>query len=218
MERAQGIDVSHHRYVNDWAKLAGAGLSFLGVKATNGQGTDRQFVGHLAGARAAAFELVVYYHFPTPRSSAVAQADNFVNAVTAGGLRPNERLALDVELYEDLDWCPDIRFVEEFTLEVIRLVDDRRPLIYTSSRVWKMPRFINSATWAKAIGTDLWAPRYGDVEPELPVDAAGLPVWPKWTIWQDSEEYSCPGVSGPCDHNVFRGDVDELRAYAALTT
>jgi GH25 family lysozyme M1 (1,4-beta-N-acetylmuramidase) len=216
MERAQGIDVSHHHPVRDWDAVLAAGMDIFGAKATNGRGFDPTFAAHRDGARAQPFELVLYYHFPMPTSSAVSQADLLVNVATAGGgLRDNERLVLDVEPNDG--WCPDIRFVEEWVQEAIRLGGDRRLFVYTSARVWKEE--LGSPTWPSAIATDLWVPRYdGDdaregPEPALPVDRQGLPVWPRWTLWQDSETFVCPGVAGPCDHNVWRGDREDLLAY-----
>lgn len=213
MARAHGIDVSHHHRVIDWARVAAQGFEIFGAKATNGLGTDETFVGHREGARRLPFDVVLYYHFPTPKSAAVTQAQHFIDLTTGGGLRPNELLALDVEYNEHDDWCPDIRFVDEFVTELVRLVGDRRQLVYSSDHVWK--EFLKGASWPTAIVTDLWAPRYksGGVEPSLPADAQGFPIWPKWTFWQDSETYVCPGVDGPCDHSVFNGTADELRAY-----
>lgn len=211
MARAHGIDVSHHHPVRDWNKLAAQGFQIFGAKATNGLATDETFVGHREGARRLPFDLVLHYHFPTPKSGAVAQAQHFVDLVTGGGLRPNEMLALDVEYDESHDWCPDLRFTDDFVQELLRLVGDRRQFVYTGERIWK--EYLKSPSWPNAIATDLWTARYGPHEPELPVDAQDFPIWPKWTLWQDSETYLAPGVDGPCDHSVFNGTPDELRAY-----
>lgn len=218
--RAHGIDVSHHHRVVDWDKVRAQGFDIFGAKATNGQGIDIAFSDHVAGARDSDFELVVYYHFPTSRSSAVSQADRFVDVV--GNLRENERLCLDVERDRNGtddptdDWTPPLQFVEEFTRELMRLVPDRRHFVYTSARVWHDE--LGSPTWPTAVGTALWAPRYrsGALEPPLPVDRNGQLVWPRWTMWQDSETYSCPGVDGPCDHDVFAGTPEDLRRYVAI--
>ncbi|MES2339331.1 MAG: glycoside hydrolase family 25 protein [Pseudomonadota bacterium] len=212
MARAQGIDVSHHHRVTDWEKVAAQGFEIFGAKATNGGATDPAFVDHRAGARAHPFDLAVYFHFPTPKSSAIAQADHLIEAVSGGGgLRANERIALDVEWDEGNQWCPDIRFVDEFVREAVRLVGDRRMFVYTSARVWA--QYLGGASWPAAVVTDLWAPRYGPSEPVLPVDRGNFPPWPRWAMWQDSESFDCPGVDGPCDHDVWRGDRDDLLAY-----
>jgi GH25 family lysozyme M1 (1,4-beta-N-acetylmuramidase) len=213
MERAHGIDVNHFRRVLDWDQVASQGFEIFGAKATNGTATDEAFAVHRDGARQLPFDLVAYYHFPTPRTSALAQAGHLVDVVTAGGLRPNERIALDVEWDARNQWCPDLRFVDEFVHEATRLIGDRRMFLYTSAGVWSQR--LGGPSWPGAIATDLWVPRYNDGsnEPALPRDAAGFLIWPRWTMWQDGETFSCPGVDGPCDHNVWRGDRADLQAW-----
>lgn len=217
MERAHGIDVSHHHPVTHWDRVVSAGVQLFGAKATNGTLVDRTFMAHRAGARANPFDLVLYYHFPTPNSRVHEQADHFVDAVMAGGgLRDNERLVLDVEPDPNNDdWCPSLEWIGAFIRRLTFAAPDRRPLVYTSARVWH--DFLGEQ-WPDAILTDLWAPRYksGAKEPALPVDMLDFPIWPKWTIWQDSRDWVCRGVSGPCDHNVFNGDRAALQAYAKL--
>lgn len=212
--RADGVDVSHHHPVTDFDQVVAAGMSIFGAKATNGLGVDPAFVAHRDGARRQPFDLVLYYHFPKPGTPR-EQAEHFVDTVEE--LHGNERLVLDVEHDDKIDWCPDVTFVDAFVHELLGRVGDRRPLVYTSARVWR--EYLHGAFWSRAIATDLWIPRYKsmDEEPALPADNGGFQIWPKWTIWQDSESFPCPGVDGPCDHNVFNGDVEELRRYARLS-
>lgn len=215
MQRAQGIDVSHYHAVTDWAAVMDAGIWMFGAKATQGtMYVDPTFRAHRDGARSMPFALVIYYHFATPHrelgfalssGDPVKQAAHFLDVV--GPLRDNERLALDVEG----EGAPPPIWIDAF---LAQLPQDRRNLIYTSSRIWRDE--LGAPAWPDAIATDLWVPRYSSTEPILPADRDGFPIWPRWTIWQDSEKFACPGVDGPCDHNVFRGDLDELRAYARL--
>jgi lysozyme len=208
--RAQGIDVNHYRPCSDFGAVFGAGMTFVGIKATEGISVVDSFLGaHRAGARAQPFHLVTYYHYARP-GDADAQAERLMDRV--GVLRDNERLALDVEG----DAAPNIHWIEAFIAKVASAYPDRRPIVYTSARIWDQ---IGKPAWPRATagGVDLWAPRYNHAgnEPALP-STFSSPVWPAWTFWQDSEAFPCPGVSGPCDHSVFRGTADELRAYAAL--
>lgn len=214
MGRAQGIDVSHYHRVRDWDGIVRSGISIFGAKATNGRATDEAFVAHRDVARIHPFELCVWYHFPKPGSSAVAQAQNLVRAV-GDKIGPNERLALDVELDPESKWCPDVRFVDQFVQELVHQLGDRRQLVYSSARVWR--ELVGSPSWPSAIVSDCWLAHYGVEEPALPVDQSGLPIWPKWTLWQDSETFGCPHVDGGiADHDVFNGTLEELRAYAKL--
>jgi lysozyme len=207
MERAFGIDVSHHHPVRDFAAVAGAGVSIFGAKATEGASyVDSTFIAHRDGARAQGFDLCIWYHFARS-GGALKQAKHFL--ATVGDLRDNERLAVDVEVSKD----GSVAGVEWLDVFLRALPQARRPLVYTSARIWRM---LGSPEWPESIATDLWAPRYGTEEPRLPADERGFTVWPSWKIWQDSDVFTCPGVAGPCDHNVFNGDVDDLRRYAAL--
>jgi GH25 family lysozyme M1 (1,4-beta-N-acetylmuramidase) len=210
VDRAVGIDVSHHHRVTDFGAVIDAGMSFFGAKATNGRAVDPTFLEHRNGARQQPFDLCLWYHFPKPGTPAIEQAANLLD--TVGALRDNERLVLDVELDPLTNWCPDLGFVDAFVRAIA--TPDRRPLVYTSARVWQ--EYLGSPSWPAAVLCDLWAPRYGHDEPTPPRDAEGYMVWPGVTIWQDSESFECPGVDGRCDHNVFRGTVGELRTYAKL--
>jgi len=184
-----------------------AGVKFVGVKATEGVTfTDPRLLFHRAGLRTQPLNLVVYYHYGTsgdPRR----QADHIMD--TIGPLRDNERLVLDLEGEDvsDLPAAPDaiLAWLDGFYTELLASAcSDRRPFIYTSKRIWDM--FGNPA-WDLASEVDLWTPRYGPHEPELPAP------WTAWTIWQFSQTYTINGVSGPCDANWFAGDESALREY-----
>jgi lysozyme len=204
--RAEGIDVSHYHPVRDWELMLNAGMAFFGAKATQGHGfTDPTFAAHRDGCRRYPFVMVAYYHFARP-GDPIKQVGRLLDAV--GELRDNERLALDVEGND----APGVTWVDAFIRELVRRVPDRRPLVYTSARIWR--DVLKLPDWPGAIATDLWAPRYGLEEPELPADAEGFPIWPRWTFWQDSQSFPCPGVDGACDHSVFRGGLEDLKAYA----
>src|SRR4029450_7344599 len=36
--------------------------------------------------------------------------------------------------------------------------------------------------------------------------------WNHWTMWQNTDRATCPGITKPCDMNRFDGDRDELVA------
>lgn len=174
-----------------------------GVKVSEGAGfVDPQFANNRMGVRGQPFELVTYYHFMRPGNPAV-QAQRLCDLV--GQLRGNERFVADFE--DDSNGKPavDLKFVDAFYVELMKGVCfDRRPLIYTSGRIWEQ---LGNPTWDLASEIDLWAPRYGVKEPECPKP------WPRWTLWQYSEEESVPGVNAPCDASVFNGDIAALRTY-----
>ncbi len=208
-DRAKGIDVNRYYPINDFQAVYDADISFVGVKATEGNtSTDKQLVHHRDGLRKLPFDLVIYYHFARS-GDPVYQAARLLSAV--GPLRPNERVCLDLEVLPD-EPTSVLRWVDAFYARINRSYPDMRQFIYTSKRIWDS---FGGLSWPRASGgIDLWAPRYNanGNEPALP-----LP-WAKWYIWQwtDGGEHgpvhTTPGV-GACDANVWNGDRDAVRAW-----
>lgn len=208
MSRAEGVDTSHWKPVRDWTLLYKSGVRFVGAKATEGATyLDPTFKLHRDAFRASDMLLGVWYHFARPGDPR-AQAERFMDAV--GPLGPRERLCLDLEgsgpterPQDALEWLDTF-----YTTLMGGACSDRRPLIYTSKRIW---RTLGNPVWALAQEIDLWVPRYSRLEPELPVP------WSNYLIWQYSdgeqpEPIITPGV-GKCDRNMFNGDVDDLVKY-----
>lgn len=95
----RGVDVSSWQGEIDWPTLAGQGLSFAFIKATEGSGfTDPRFSYNWEEARKTALR-VGAYHFFSYDSPGKTQADNFIAAVPRepGALPP----VVDVEFYGD---------------------------------------------------------------------------------------------------------------------
>lgn len=200
MPNARGADVSHWHPIRDAGALCRA-VPFVGIKVSEGGGnTDPTVAANLAAVRAQPFELVVLYHLARP-GAADGQAERFLGLV--GDLRPNERLALDTERTSMVD-------TDYLSLFFDTLPLDRRHLLYTSAGVWKG---MGDPEWTRCNEVDLWLPRYGNQEPQVPG-----PWWQaakSWTIWQDSQQGVVPGIDGPCDTNQFHGGLDDLRAWMA---
>ena len=178
MTRAKGIDISHWKVVNDWQKVYESGVRFVGIKATEGLTyLDPDLRKNREAVRRQPFLLTIYYHFARP-GSARKQAERLVDAI--GALRDNERLCLDLEgagpTPEDprraIDW------INEFYDSLHAGVHDRRPLMYTSNRIWGT---IGDPEWSLASGVDLWVPRYSRKEPVLPKP------WRKLQVGQEIE-------------------------------
>lgn len=211
-KRAEGIDVSHWKPVKDWNALTRAQISFVGAKATEGTTVvDKTLRQHRDGVRDHGLALGIYYHFARSGSPS-AQAERFMDAV--GPLRTNERLALDFEVMTTAQPEEGLPWIAAFIATLKQEWPDRRPILYTSKRIWRM---IGDPEWQKAADVDLWVPRYNaKEEPLLPRPFVNQ----GWTFWQwsDGDTPSCvtPGV-GRCDRNYFRGDVVELRRYAKTT-
>lgn len=206
MDRARGIDVNSYHPIIDFAALDRSNLSFVGVKATEGNTiTDKSLIAHRDGLRKLSLDLVIYYHFARS-GDPVKQAARLMAAV--GPLRPNERLCLDLEVLPD-DTSNVLTWMDEFYARIARSYPAMRQFIYTSNRIWQM---IGSPVWTRALNLALWAPRYSTIEPVVPAP------WSSWTIWQYTDggehgsDYGCPGV-GECDANVWNGDRNAVRTW-----
>jgi lysozyme len=218
--RAKGIDVSHWRPVKDWKAVKDSGVSFVGMKATEGNTlVDSTLVAHRDAFRKNDFILGVYFHFARS-GDPVAQAKRFISAI--GPLMPNERLALDLEVMIMLKASDTLSWIESFMETIATAYPDRRPIMYTSERIW---RSIGYPDWPTATaglnqcppGVDLWAPKYNltmEPLPPKPWATVGWKFW-QWTDGNDPESLT-PGI-GKCDANYFNGDEDALKAYAQLT-
>jgi lysozyme len=203
MDRARGLDVSHWNPVTSWDAIPPE-YRFIGIKASEGTAnTDPTLARHRDEVRLlqGRFDLVIYYHLARPGDGA-AQAARFLGLL--GQLQPNEHLALDTERTSTVDAA----FISAFFDGMPR---DRRPILYTSNGVWIGMR---NPAFPQARDIDLWLPRYGTAsEPVVP--DPWQQIGKSWTFWQDSQSGAVPGVSGPCDVNVFNGPEDALRVYAA---
>ena len=212
--RAHGIDVSHWKPIKNWTDLYSSGVTFVGMKATEGRTyVDPTLRTHRDEFRRHPFLLGIYYHFARS-GDPVKQAQRLEDAV--GPLRDNERLCLDLEVSPTEDPKEAVKWVDLFFTELMGgACGDRRPIIYTSKRIW---RTIGDPTWDLASEVDLWAPRYNaqGVEPlpALPWAAAGWKFW-QWTDGEFPLHFT-PGV-GKCDANYFQGTDEELAAYAKLS-
>lgn len=208
--RAKGIDVSHWKQAKSFGAVYDSGVTFVGVKATEGNAyVDSALRAHREALRQQPFLLAIYYHFARS-GSPNAQAERLMDAV--GELRDNERLCLDLEVSPTPDPAGALEWIDSFFGTLLGAAcADRRPLIYTSRRIW---RSFGNPQWDLASEIDLWTPRYNTAaEPELPLPwvSAG------WTIWQWTDGtnplHETPGV-GKCDANYFRGDETALAEYA----
>lgn len=209
MDRARGIDVSHWHYLTDAGAAFDSGVSFVGVKATQGVTyVDPMFSTNRTALRGQPFALGFYYHF-AQAGDPVTQAHHLLDVV--GTLRPNERLCLDFE--DDKTGKPtvDLTFLTGYYTELLKDTS-RRPLLYTSARIWAQ---IGDLDWALASQIDLILPRYGLIEPVVPKPWRALGK--SYSFWQYSEALVVPGISDKqCDASFFNGDLDALKAYAAL--
>jgi lysozyme len=181
-----GVDVSHHQGEIDWEAVAGDGISFAYVKATEGgDWVDRRFAENWDGAADAGLERGAY-HFFSPCTDGAKQARHFLATVP-----PDPRAlapAIDLELGGNCAGRPDARVV---AAEVDVFVD-------AVEEAWGRPILLYVL--------DDWEEIY-------PVRYDGRPRWDReilfrpegdWDIWQIHGFADVEGIDVRVDLNVMR--------------
>jgi GH25 family lysozyme M1 (1,4-beta-N-acetylmuramidase) len=211
----RGIDVASHQHPNgaaiDWTQVAGSGVRFVGVKASEGNYyANPYFADDHNGARAAGMFRFAY-HFGTPNDSgALEQADYFLDRAqyVPDGRTLNPVLDIEWNPYAGTNACYGltpaqmVSWIREFVTEVKRRTGVPA-IIYTAAAWWS-----ECTGGSTAFGANpLWVASYL-ATPSLP---AG---WSNWTLWQYSDSTTVPGVSTTVDGNYVNGGEATLAALA----
>ena len=186
-----GIDVSSHQEVIDWAATAtDKSIKFAYVKATEGRSyKSRHYLYNIEQARKHGIS-VGSYHFFRPTVPVSQQFDNFTSIVK---LKDQDLVPLiDIETKGGMTGAQ----IADSVLAFARLLERHygcRPMIYTGSS------FYNSNLQGRLRGYKLFIARYSRFEPKL-ADA-------QWTLWQFSERGSVSGIKNYVDLSRFnKGD------------
>lgn len=210
----RGIDVARFQHSTpiDWAQVAGSGIRFVGVKASEGDYYENPYLaGDLDGARDAGM-YAFSYHYGTPNdSSGLMQADYFLDR--ARYVRDGRTLypVLDMEAnpYDTANDCYDktsaelVAWIREFMTEVRRRTG-------VSGMIYTTPAFWSECVGGSAAFKDypLWLAHHDTATPAVP------PAWPGWTFWQYSDTTRVPGITGDVDGNYVSGGEAALQALA----
>ena len=131
-----GVDVSSYQGNVDWAVLAGQGVEFAFIKATEGSILqDRQFAANWAGAAEAGVRAGAY-HFLSYDSPGDTQADNYIATVpvTEGALPP----VVDIEFYgKYLEEPPEKAHVKAILDPLLERLEEHygvKPILYVTYR------------------------------------------------------------------------------------
>ena len=212
----RGIDVAkfQHGTPINWTQVAGSGIRFVGVKASEGDYyTNPYFAGDQEGAQAAGMYAFAY-HFGTPNDTdGVTQADYFVDRA---GYSPDGKTlnpVLDVEhnpYLQYADRCYDktapelVTWIRDFMTEVKRRLGVT-PTLYTTPFFWS-ECVGNSTAFASY---PLWIAHHDIAAPSVPSAWAG-----NWTMWQYSDTTTVPGISGDVDGDYVSGGEAMLDSLA----
>jgi lysozyme len=193
--RPRGIDVSHTQGEIDWSKVAATGVSFVFIKASEGDDwQDPLFEKNWSGAKEAGL-LRGAYHFFRPDDAGATQAANFLASVSlvSGDLPP----VLDVEVSGSVASEQIVTEVRAW-LEKVKSESGLTPILYTDPTFW---RSLDTSAFSDY---PLWIADYDVDRPTVPDG------WPAWTFWQHSSTGSVSGVEGSVDLDVFNGSTQAL--------
>lgn len=188
----RGIDISHHQGDIDWTQVAGDDVSFVYMKASQGEGfKDPAFASNWTGAVAAGLPRGAYHYFNLCKAGA-AQASNFLKVLPDDP----DMLApmVDLEVAED---CSDRLSVDDVLQEVSQfaaIVEQKvgkRVVFYAPEDfylAYLKGRGLNRQLWVRSI----WhSPSYAK----------------DWLVWQYHDKGAVKGIAGNVDLNVLNEEI-----------
>ncbi len=200
----RGVDVSHYQGDIQWQTLAGQGIDFAFIKATEGSTyVDDRFEYNLTEALKTDLR-VGAYHFFSFDSGGDTQADNFISIVPkVDRMLPP---VVDFEFYGDKASNPPDAEAARAQLDILleRLEEHygKKPIIYCTEDTYTL------YLQGYYDDYDLW---YRDV-----IWKPSVPDGRQWTFWQYTNRDRLDGYSGEerfIDMNVFFGSEDDFASY-----
>ncbi len=199
----RGIDISAYQNANgpiDWRELAGHGIRFVVIKASEGTYYTNPY--YLPDARAAsrAGLAVLAYAFAIPDRAGGAATARFA-VRSAHHRRGHGTLPLVVDLENDPYSTSDcywfgrgrmIAWIAGFTSRA-RALTGSWPVIYTTAAWWQEC----TGSTGRFARDPLWLADYDGAKPAAPWP------WTRWSFWQYSENGYLPGI-GWTDLDVFQ--------------
>lgn len=195
----QGVDVSWHQGPIDWRALAGDGVGFTYIKATEGGDyVDPRFARNWEDSARAGLLHGAYHYFTLCRPGAQQAAHFIANVPREAGMLPP---AVDIEHRGPCRQGPtmsDLTGELAIYLDTLEAHYGVRPILYTT-------REYHDAHLSELQGERFWL-RSLFARPTYRTN--------DWVIWQHHNSARKRGVSGPVDLNAFRGDAAALRRFA----
>ncbi len=201
----RGVDVSRYQGEIDWDILAGQGIDFAFIKATEGSTfVDSCFENNYKNAIQTNLR-VGAYHFFSFDSPGMTQAQNFTNTVYPyDGILPP---VVDVELYG--------KYVSNPPEDPAAIKEELRILLTELEKAYGVAPILYATYESYELFIAYEFSDYGDVfrSPKLP---DGI----EWTFWQYSNRGRLSGYSGEerfIDLNVFHGTLEEFQGYGRIS-
>jgi len=188
------IDISHHQPDPiDWVKVKSGGTIGVIHKATEGIGyVDDKLFSRMKAAKAAGV-LTSTYHFMR-ENDPVGQMQFYLDTINPV---LGERICLDHE-------CSGTS-LDELEQAIVYLSDTRPDLqitIYSGHQIKEQLGGGRSDVLAE--NTSLWIAQYASTV------SWPTATWPRWSLWQFSQEEKCSGIDGYVDGNRWNGSEEAL--------
>lgn len=207
----RGIDVSTHQGTIDWDEVAGAGLSFAIIKATQGRSeataglrnfTDSKFKRNITEAHRIGLRVGVYHYLTAQTvSEAMEEAKYFLSVIEPYKPLIDLWAVVDVESkYLPKDKTLLTQIVNTFCSCLVTA--ELEPMVYTNPDFLKN-RLNDISYWPLWLA--LWRSK---------TNVPKIADYPSMKLWQwGSEKIS--GISGNVDANFAIADLPEIKAEPA---
>jgi len=195
-----GIDVSRHSGIIDWDKIKSQNISFVYIKATEGEDyLDPNYISNVTAAQKSKL-LVGEYHFFRFNKPGKTQAANFLFQTrhVSGKLIP----VLDIEEWGNMPVVKtetEIRKEIADFLNVVETVTGCKMILYTNVNSYN--RFIKG----QFPDNPIWICSFNKNRI--------LPDNREWLFWQHAHNGKLAGIKGFVDMNTFNGDELKWKKY-----
>ncbi len=196
----RGVDISHHQGAIDWNLLAGDGVQFAYIKASEGASfRDDRFSDNWAGSRKAGV-MPGAYHYYSLCAPPLLQAENFLASAPPSPF-PALPPTVDLELAGNCARRPTpVEFQADLRvfLDAVEAAWNRRVVLYVTSDFYPYVQghFADNPLWVRSI---FGRPR--------------IAGFAQWQFWQYANRGRLDGVFELVDLNVFKGSQLEFRAF-----
>ncbi len=200
-----GIDVSKFQGDIDWNAVAGSGVKFAWIKATEGgDNADARFQANWTGAKAAGVPRGAYHFVYWCRPPMEEMANFEQNAPVEGDALPP---VLDVEATPTSKTCHRHLTQEDATAEMKVMLDEmerhygKRPIIYTTVDFYQAilsdGAFMDYPIWVRSVKYQP-SVKYGPRP---------------WHFWQYQSDGSIAGIQVHVDRDAFFGTQKQWEAF-----
>lgn len=196
-----GVDVSHHQGVIDWAKMAAGGKQFAIIRCTMGATEDETYERNRKEAKRRGL-VVAAYAFGITERDGKEQADAALEVAGDG-----VGIFLDIEDWTDNDGVHHKKISVPQAEDFAKRVDARGRYLGTYTSIGEF----GSAKSDVLAGFPLWVAHYTDApNPKIPQN------WGRWTIWQHTSSGPSKKLgaqSEGLDLNRYRGSMSSLTEW-----